>query len=89
MKADIKLLKEMIIVVIARGGKREIYTTVYIDSTVVDNVIGRGKIEDIVSIQFLDKNTDNDGWWYCRKAELSDLINHLRDVRLYCFGLFR
>jgi predicted nucleic-acid-binding Zn-ribbon protein len=89
MKTEKKFLKEMNLVIKARGGTREIHTTFYVDSTIVDTVIGRGKIVDVDSVQFIEKQSKECGWWCCRRAEVADLIDHLKDVRSYNGWLFR
>ena len=83
MTTDKKLLKEMDLVIKARNGRREIHTVVYVDSAIEDTVIGRGKIECVDSVQFNDRRTEDNSWWYCRRAKVNDLIEYFKDVRSY------
>jgi len=88
MKTEEKFLKEMVLVIKARNGKREIYTTLYIDSTIADEVVSRGKIECVDSVQFIDRRTEDSDWWYSRRAEVDDLVDYLRQIRSEYWRLF-
>lgn len=87
MITDEKYLKRMELVIKARGGKQEIHTTVYVDSSIVDTVLDRGKMEDVDSVQLLERE-DDVGWWYCRKAEVDDLVKHLKKANSRYWRLF-
>ena len=88
MIIDEKFLKSMDLVIKARNGKREIHTVVYVDSTIVDTLIARGKIEGVNSVQFFERRTEDSGWWYCRRAEVDDLVDHLRRIKSEYWRLF-
>lgn len=59
-----KYLKQIELIIKAKNGQREIITTVYIDSTIIDSIIDRGKIEEVNSVQFVNKK-GKDSWLDC------------------------
>jgi len=80
MKTNNKYLKRIELVVKTNNGQHESFTTVYVDYTIADALVARGKV-DVDSVQFVDKPNDNNNYWVSRRAEVSDLIEYLRSIK--------
>ena len=54
---------------------------------IVDAVLDRGKMEDVDSVHLLERKNDKD-WWVCRRAEVDDLVRHLKKANSRYWGRF-
>ena len=83
MKNDNKYLKKMEIIIKARGGRHETYTSIFVDSSISSTLLDREEMVNIDSVQFVDSKS-SDELWCCRKATVDDLIDELRRAK-ECF----
>lgn len=88
MKPDTKYLKKMEIVIKARGGNHETYTSIFVDSSISSILLDREEMINIDSVQFIDSKSSDD-WWCCRKATVNDLIDELRIFKAMCKKIIR
>ena len=88
MKPDTKYIKKMEIVIKAKGGLHETYTSIFVDSSISSTLLNREEMVNIDSVQFVDSKSSDD-LWCCRKVTMNDLIDELRIFKAMCKKIIR